>query len=256
MDSDTSSCSSHDIEKGKESDAIVPLTPPTSPSVTDVSPCPDLQTRPQPRPWSEQAQACKDLEATFQRMLIQKYTIHPRPSEFLSDLMKQVFGKVNAGKRTSMHLKLPQTDPSSPTSPTDGKTPKKSWLTIEWDKKEKQPIVPSTVVPEGISAKAAGRLGISYSTLAAAVAAQSSSSPSSSSSSSSLSSQSPGIVLWPSTFIALPQAELEMHACKHLHTLLGCKPALREWVTGFCDKESKRMIDTNSFEDFIWDYET
>lgn len=248
VDSDSSSCSSH--EKSKEADPVTLLTQP--PSAFDMPPHPDLlQVRPPGRPWSEQVSACADLEAMFQRMLIQKYGIHPRPSEFLPDVLKQVFGKPNAGKLKSMHLKVAHPDPISPSSPDNdensptGKGSKKNWMSLEWDKKKQ-----FSTVPEGISAKAAGRLGINYSTLAAATAAATANrAPLISSQTTS------GLLLWPSTFIPLPQAELEMHVSKHMHTLLGCKPALRDYLTSFLDDEGNRIMDIPSFEDYIWDYE-
>ncbi|KAF9469742.1 hypothetical protein BDZ94DRAFT_1231356 [Collybia nuda] len=109
-----------------------------------------------------------------------------------------------------------------------------------------------------LSAKAAGRLGISYSELAAA-AAGSTRRPQSSSSSFSTKSfnavQSPGLVLWPNLYIPLPPVELEMHACKHVHTLLGCKPALAEFVKTHVDEQGERLAKDDEFDQALWDYE-
>ncbi|KAF7347406.1 Methyltransf-25 domain-containing protein [Mycena venus] len=59
--------------------------------------------------------------------------------------------------------------------------------------------------------------------------------------------QHPGLVLWPATFIPLDAQELEMHATKHVQTLLGCKPALAG--TG------ERVVSEAEFEDAVWEYE-
>jgi hypothetical protein len=106
------------------------------------------------------------------------------------------------------------------------------------------PLVPP---PHVLSAKAAGRLGISYSVLAAASAGHSRSAgvmaP----------VQSPGLLVWPSTYIPMTPAELEMHACKWVQTLLGCRHAMREFITGSFNGE--KLVDDDGFEEAIWDYE-
>ncbi|KAJ7665216.1 hypothetical protein DFH06DRAFT_1186785, partial [Mycena polygramma] len=68
--------------------------------------------------------------------------------------------------------------------------------------------------------------------------------------------QHPGLILWPATFIPVPPQELEMHATKHVQTLLGCKPALAEFVSTFVDPETgRRLVSEGEFEDAVWDYE-
>lgn len=111
-----------------------------------------------------------------------------------------------------------------------------------------------------LSAKAANRLGISYSALTAAAASVASSRRPQSSSSTLVSNtfipnQSPGLIVWPSKFIPLAPSELEMHACKNIHTLIGCKPALAEYVEGFVDDQGARLENDDEFDQAIWDYE-
>lgn len=111
-----------------------------------------------------------------------------------------------------------------------------------------------------LSAKAAGRLGISYSELAQATAAAGStrrpqSSSSSFSANGSNTVQSPGLLLWPTTYIPLSPLELEMHACRHVHTLLGCKPALAEFIKTYVDEQGVRLAEDDEFDQAIWDYE-
>jgi len=104
-----------------------------------------------------------------------------------------------------------------------------------------------------LSAKAAGRLGISYSDLAAAATVASMPQQPHASPSSPL--QSPGLFVWPSTFIPVTPVELEMHANKYVHTLLGCKPALAEFIAHFTDGDGTRFVDEDEFHDIVWQYE-
>ncbi|GLB43494.1 putative ubiE/COQ5 methyltransferase family protein [Lyophyllum shimeji] len=111
-----------------------------------------------------------------------------------------------------------------------------------------------------LSAKAAHRLGISYSALTEAAASAKESSRRPQSSSSTLVNftapfQSPGLIVEPSTFIPLSPTELEMHACKYVHTLIGCKPALAEYVSSFLDENGNRIESEEDFDNAMWDYE-
>ncbi|RDB28534.1 hypothetical protein Hypma_016012 [Hypsizygus marmoreus] len=108
-----------------------------------------------------------------------------------------------------------------------------------------------------LSAKAANRLGISYSALTAAAATAVRRPQSSSSTLVSASSmcQSPGLIIWPSKFIPLSPSELEMHACKYVHTVLGCRPALAEYVASFVDEKGERLEGEEQFDQAIWGYE-
>jgi hypothetical protein len=46
-----------------------------------------------------------------------------------------------------------------------------------------------------------------------------------------------------------------MHACKYIHTLLGCRPALEEFVAKFVDERGDRFVGEEGFRDEIWEYE-
>ncbi|KAJ3731905.1 hypothetical protein DFJ43DRAFT_1076306 [Lentinula guzmanii] len=148
----------------------------------------------------------------------------------------------------------------------------------------------SSAIPSTLSAKAAGRLGITYSALAAATnSAQTDTSSSvasvySNRSSSSIASmsrvsdefprnssdtqpsvnfpqlsipvqQSPGLLLLPSTFIPLPPVELEMHACKHMHALLSCKRAISDWLLYNDDGSDNDCISEDSLRDVFFEYD-
>ena len=66
--------------------------------------------------------------------------------------------------------------------------------------------------------------------------------------------QPPGLVLLPSTLLPCGPLELEMHGCKHMNTLLGCRYALVRHLVGQRDKEGKKLLE-EEVEDFLWDYE-
>ncbi|KAF7307436.1 Methyltransf-25 domain-containing protein [Mycena indigotica] len=69
--------------------------------------------------------------------------------------------------------------------------------------------------------------------------------------------QHPGLILWPSTFIPMAPQELEYHSTKHIQTLLGCKPALAQYVAMFTDSATgKRFLSEEEFEQALWDYES
>ncbi|KAF9486494.1 hypothetical protein BDN70DRAFT_16626 [Pholiota conissans] len=67
--------------------------------------------------------------------------------------------------------------------------------------------------------------------------------------------QSPGLIVWPSTFIPLNPVELEMHATKNVHSLLGCRAALADFITSYTDEEGRRLVEDEEFDDIMWDYE-
>lgn len=65
-------------------------------------------------------------------------------------------------------------------------------------------------------------------------------------------SGSPGLVLWPSTFISMKQSEIEIHASKHLRLLLSCRDFLVEHALEATDDAE---IDEESVEEALWQYE-
>jgi hypothetical protein len=93
---------------------------------------------------------------------------------------------------------------------------------------------PMDDVSSPISPKTAGRLGIS----------------------SSLGTvQSSGLILWPSTFIPIEPLELEMHACKTMHVLLGCKAALWDFIQDVKGEDGEAHISQDEFNELTWEYE-
>ena len=281
--------------------------------------------------WHKQATASRELETIFGTMLLKKYKIFPRPSDFILKRMSAVFGNEAAGKTKSFHIKLAPIDsadagsgqgkadweetkrigvdrektlkkrlmkstkdsltststasnsssgtssersslenstsvsrPSltspSPVPPTNMKAAGRLGISFGSSSKETVASIPPPLQLDQtqaiLSAKAAGRLGISYSDLAAATIASTHQQPQPSASPSPSSPlQSPGLIVWPSTFIPLTPVEVEMHANKYVHTLLGCKPALAEFIAQFTDEDGTRFVDDDEFHEVMWKYE-
>ncbi|KAF8559941.1 hypothetical protein OG21DRAFT_1401507 [Imleria badia] len=218
--------------------------------------------------WNQNVDNSKSLEKLFEDMLSHKFSVHPRPSKFLDTVIDKVFGRYNQSRLHEFNLYLApppsqdSDDSSIGSSETRGSGSLKkagkdlvNWVTtVEWDhhkEKEKRQRakgdrssgeslpIPS-VVPDMISAKAAGRLGIK---------------PTPPQPCHPHAAQSPGLILWPATFIPIPPFELEMHACKHLHSLIGCKAALTEYLQDIA-REQQLSFDQQMVDDLIWDYES
>ncbi|KAF5312409.1 hypothetical protein D9619_002650 [Psilocybe cf. subviscida] len=140
----------------------------------------------------------------------------------------------------------PSSAPPTPTTLTPN-TPIAATSTIPIPAIAPTPTFNLPPAPLVINAKAAMRLGIQPS--------PGEKMPKTPGSGQNHSLQSPGILIWPSTYIAMSPVELEMHACKNVHTLLGCRPALYEFVRKQMDKEGKRLASDEEFADAIWEYE-
>lgn len=216
--------------------------------------------------WNQNVDNSKSLEQLFEDMLSRKFSVHPRPSKFLDNVIDKVFGRYNQFRLHEFNLYLaPSSSQDSDvssigSSETQGSAGLKKvgkdfakWVTtVEWDhhkEKEKKQRTKGdrsgeesppnlSVVPDVISPKAAGRLGIKPTPQPSHPHA----------------AQSPGLILWPSTFIPIPPFELEMHACKHLHSLIGCKAALTEYLQDIA-QEQKTSFDQRLVDDLVWDYE-
>jgi hypothetical protein len=288
--------------------------------------------------WRRKAFEARDLEEVFEKMLEKDYGISPRPSEFVVDLLKDVFGKRTAGKTKSFQIKLaPADSPNSVDIENEDdlslqlNIKKMAWIPSEWEKQQKwkkdkekknvsttgsssqpssseseststplptslnaksavrlglmappppgSPIQdkrkfsppsrprspspssrPNAPVPTErekmpiLSAKAAGRLGISYTDLTAAAAASSRRSPVHGKPQHP--TQSPGLLVWPSTYIPVGPVELEFHGNKHMHTLLGCKASLSEHVAKYVDESGKRLVDEGELDYSLSEYDS
>ena len=67
--------------------------------------------------------------------------------------------------------------------------------------------------------------------------------------------QPPGLVLLPATLIPCTPLELEMHACKHMNTLLGCKYALGKYIAAQRGTDGEPLLSEKEVDDYLWDYE-
>lgn len=188
--------------------------------------------RPLPDPpstaWDTKASTAQGLEDIFEKMLSDRYGVHPRPAEFLLDILRHVFGPHHASLMRDFHVKLAPTELHAD-SPVTAKA-----ASFKTDK-----IADYSSLVAAAEAAALSR-------------AHSVRSPGSRPSNDPL-EECPGIVLWPSTFIPIPQPELDWHALKHVHTLLGCKSALADYVEEY-DHDGARVVDED-FWDALHDYE-
>lgn len=217
--------------------------------------------------WNRNVDNSMALEKLFEDMLSRKFCIHPRPSKFFDEVIDKVFGRYNQRRLHEFNLYLApppsQDSDNSSIGSSEGQGSaglKKAgkdfakWVTsVEWDhhkEKEKkqrtkgdrssEESLPNlSPVPDTASTKAAGRSGVK---------------PASPQPAHFQPTQSPGLVLWPATFIPMPPFELEMHACKHLHSLIGCKAALTKFLQDIA-RERNLPFDQQMVDDLIWDYE-
>ncbi|KAG6331961.1 hypothetical protein ID866_7124 [Astraeus odoratus] len=219
--------------------------------------------------WSRKVNDAKYLEGIFESMLVNKFGIDPRPREKIQDTIQAVFGRYNLQKENEFWLFLAplsdrDSDKASVGSTESGSASssgaagvKKAgkdfvqWVTtVDRDKKDKkdkdrkkgdrssgESLASFTQVPEMISAKAAGRLGITASPPRQPICGQ-----------------SPGLIVNLQTFIPLSPFELEMHACKHMHTLLGCKAAIHDYIQEI-STSMKQTVPESVVDDLLWDYE-
>jgi len=66
-------------------------------------------------------------------------------------------------------------------------------------------------------------------------------------------SHSPGLILWPSTFIPMDHTEVEIHASKHLRTLLSCKTSLTQHAIDIAEDS---RVDDEFVSEALWEYES
>lgn len=231
--------------------------------------------------WTRHESNAKDLEGLFVDMLWSKYKIRTDQRRNIQEVLDHIFGRYNAQRVAAMTLAIAPPAPNSDLGSGSGSDPDqasvssadskslkkkkgkvlKQWIAVEWDKIENKGKKGDrssgesllSPIPQSISAKAAGRLGIPSS---AATSPTSQSPRRSVNPPPSRPVQSPGLVLWPNTLIELGPFELEMHACKHMQSLLGCKAALHEYAQEFFrDADGNALLDDAMLDDLIWDYE-
>ncbi|KAJ7065488.1 hypothetical protein C8F01DRAFT_1020819 [Mycena amicta] len=139
--------------------------------------------------WHEQVQSARELETLFENMLGFRYGIHPRPAEFVFELLLRVFGGVK--EITAMHLTLAPREQSHLHNQKD-------------DEEDEEDVL----------------------------------------------AQSPGLILWPSTFVPLSPAELEACVLKHQRVLLSCKAALVDYAADIGEEG-----EGDTAMEALWEYQ-
>ncbi|KAJ3869293.1 S-adenosyl-L-methionine-dependent methyltransferase [Lentinula novae-zelandiae] len=267
---------SNSLPESLEEEQNVVSSPETTPNIPANRPSHEDTSE-----WANSANDGKALEAIFYNMLETKYGIHTRTPKGVTTFMKDIFGPDNVRKLRSMHLKLAPLELEELIPHT--KRPKFRVRSLS-----KGTELDTRLESEGKFA--AGRLGIPYSALAVTPKTAQTTSPSvpsvhSNHSASSVASmscvsdetprsssdtrtsfdapeepvpvqQSPGLLLLPSTFIPMPPAELEMHACKHMHTLLSCKRAIFDWLLYNDDGTDNDCVSEDSLRDAFFEYDS
>ncbi|KAF9451404.1 hypothetical protein P691DRAFT_787226 [Macrolepiota fuliginosa MF-IS2] len=222
--------------------------------------------------WLNNHQISGDVEDAFTNMLRKRF-VHPSPEEFVPDLLRYTFGGGSITNTQTYDIKLARPSPIQPhRNDSIGKSSEHSPLYP--DANIDNPIEqryslgsdghsPTRLgIPVRPSAKAAGRLGISYSDLIAATAETATRRPRTHDGISRQRPpaggllQSPGIIVAPSTFIPLTPIETEFHACKWIHTLLASRLALVNYVHSCVDDYGKRIVDDAELNDALWTYES
>ncbi|KAI8990596.1 hypothetical protein BD414DRAFT_535882 [Trametes punicea] len=228
--------------------------------------------------YSTDAAVAGHLENIFGHMLVAR-GISPHPHMFLDQMLRDVFGPDCARQTQTLELavptrevmegvngagavrertqSLPQSDPVGRRSEESEKG-RPGWIHIEWDHKDKsrrldkanmnamrlerrsEDSLPDPHVFDAISPKARQLLFGDDTTQA-----QRSVGP----------YQPPGLLLLPSTFIPCSPLELEMHACKNMNTLLGCKYALSTYMTSQRAADGTPLMVESEVDDYLWDYE-
>lgn len=196
----------------------------------------------------------------------------PRVPENVSAKAAYKLGIPHSGERTfemptpSCKVKTPPDTSSDVSDDTPSPSPSPSPVPTPVSpafKDNRHSIISLSASPSDstLSAKAANRLGISYSELSEATALAKASIRRPVSSSSTLVAgsiapvQSPGLVVWPDQFIPMSPEELEMHALKNVHMLIGCKPTLMDYIRTFRGDDGNQMESDENLEQTLWEYE-
>ncbi|KAJ3892097.1 hypothetical protein GG344DRAFT_46024 [Lentinula edodes] len=169
--------------------------------------------------WAEQVDASQELEALFEQMMNFRFGIHLCPSEFIQEMLSQIFGHSREVRTMHLTTALHDARPVTPTNtfPADSKESFSAQRTRASSSHAPDPDV------EPADPNEHNPLEIS-----------------------------PGLVLWPSTLLPMSNTELQAHAMKHPRILLSSKAALSDHASETLD------IDTedDTFMEAMWEYES
>ncbi|KAH9897812.1 hypothetical protein C8Q73DRAFT_819387 [Cubamyces lactineus] len=226
------------------------------------------------------------LERIFDNMLVAR-GISPHPHTFLDQVLREVFGPDCARQTQNLELAVPTREIiegpaalagsmgnvarertlSLTQSSAGGRRSEESekgrpsWMTIEWDskkekerEKERRSLDKVSVHSARSSLEQPSDDGLPKDVKPKArklllgddcVQAMQRTGP----------YQPPGLLLLPSTLIPCTPLELEMHACKNMNTLLGCKYALSNYMTSQRSPNGMQLVSETEVDDYLWDYE-
>ncbi|KAF4612428.1 hypothetical protein D9613_004190 [Agrocybe pediades] len=112
---------------------------------------------------------------------------------------------------------------------------------------------PSLHAPQTIpSAKTAALLGMSYTAVVAAAEKATAGQRKGMKPAGHV--QSPGLLIG-NEYVAVEPAELEMHACRFMHTVIGCRLALMAFVTSHVDANGDKIMDESMFSYYLGEYD-
>ncbi|KAH9968664.1 hypothetical protein BC827DRAFT_271409 [Russula dissimulans] len=247
-----------------------------------VSPKRDRTTQPDSKEalgdWEAEMNNCDDIERLYLDMLAQMYGVDTEPGPILADIIQRRFGGESQIKISNAQVCLPSQHTMTPTPVGTPKKPKPSKrefgisITIDWGQQNqdkcrkaisKVPAAPPpsplellqldclslTSLPPVMSEKAAKLMGLRRTSSAAAAASKP--------------YQPPGVVVVvhtsadgarrPMTFHPMSATELDMHASKHIHSVLSAKLALEAHVDGLLEQGLPAM-SREALEDNLWQY--
>ncbi|KAJ4491893.1 hypothetical protein C8J55DRAFT_556181 [Lentinula edodes] len=171
--------------------------------------------------WAEQVDASQELEALFEQMMNFRFGIHLCPSEFIQEMLSQIFGHSREVRTMHLTTALHDVRPVTPTNtfPADSKEESSTAQRTRASSSH----APDNPDVEPVDHNEPNPLGLS-----------------------------PGLVLWPSTPLPMSHTELQAHALKHSRILLSSKAALSDHASETLD------IDTedDTFMEAMWEYES
>ena len=226
------------------------------------------------------------VESAFERMLSEKFSVSPHPHVFLDHVLRDVFGGDCTRQTQNLELAVPSRELSErcesagirapftaaslpmPTAPSTCSTKKSFAGDDGWGRLEKRAAAAAAAssfavqIPpvrpharkgseDGIDPRIIGALSPKVRQLLFGDDLENEGEARRA----ALPFQPPGLVLLPSTLLPCGPLELEMHACKHMNTLLGCRYALARHLAGQRDLEGRRLLSEKEVDDFLWDYE-
>lgn len=220
--------------------------------------------------FESKARTARNMEKIFESMLQEKYRVHPRPHQFLTDLLRKVFGSNNSRKLQSIQVAVPTGDVEVDTSfesekhhvqrPPEHEKHRGKFsgigITIEWDKKDKKhsscdsPEARPSTSKDSQNTFPIPALPMEMTPKAAKMLLGSTKKPKS-----TRPYQPSGLIVLPSTFIPCDPEELEMHACKNSNLLLNCRYALGIYLEERMGKDGLPLLSHLDFQELMWEYD-